>query len=73
MPGVHFIFATVDRELKSEEVDGLCEKYFELHRKIALPDEALFVDLRPAFSTPLADITPETFVGVPIGYTPTTI
>lgn len=58
--------------MSTEELSGLCEKYFELHTKITLPGEALFVDLRPAFSTPLRDIAPATFVGVPIGYTPTT-
>ena len=37
----------------------LTKKYSEKHHELTLPGDWLFVDLRPAFKKPLADITPE--------------
>ena len=56
--------------MNGEEIEELCEKYMQRHREITLPDEALFVDLRPAFSVPLSDVTPKTMIGVPVGWNP---
>jgi hypothetical protein len=70
MPGVHFIFASVGRSLEDQEVAELCVRYFGMHQNVTYVNEALFVDLRPAFSVPLSEITPETFLRVPINYTP---
>jgi hypothetical protein len=68
--GVHFIFASLERELTGEEFEMLCERYLKKHQEITLSKQALFVDLSPAFEIPLADVTPKTFLGVPQGYTP---
>jgi hypothetical protein len=59
MPGVDFTFASLDRHLSGEECEELAAKYFETHQKTTLPGEALFVDLRPAFQKPLAEVTPK--------------
>ena len=66
--GVHYIFVSVNRELLGKECAELCEKYFETHKQITLPGEALWVDLRPAFRTPLASVTPK-FLSVGKDYT----
>jgi hypothetical protein len=34
-------------------------QYFEEHKKMILPGEALIVDVRPTFRKPLADVTPQ--------------
>jgi hypothetical protein len=70
MKGVNFIFASFERAVAADECEELCKAYFEKHREIALPGEALWVDLRPAFAKPLRDVTPKTFFSVPMGYTP---
>jgi len=54
--------------LSGEECHELAEKYFETHKGMTLPGQALRVDLRPAFRKPLADVTPK-FRAVSIGYT----
>ena len=69
---VHFIFASSVRAVDGQEFQELCAKYFEIHQKVTLDGEALWVDLRPAFSVPLHDVTPKTFLSVPVGYTPPT-
>jgi hypothetical protein len=68
-PGVHFIFLTENRKPTSHEALDLTEKYFGVHLKRTQASEALLVDLRPAFSVPLSDVTPK-FEVVPIDYTP---
>jgi hypothetical protein len=62
MKGMDYIFLSLDRELTGEECEELAVKYFEDHRKMTLPGEALIVDLRPAFRKPLADVTPQLHV-----------
>jgi hypothetical protein len=57
--GVDYIFASLDRHLSGEECDDLAKKYFETHKQMTLPGQALLVDLRPAFRKPLADIMPK--------------
>ena|ERR1700730_11495893 len=59
--GVHFIFVTIKRRVSGQEFAELCEKYFEVHQNITRPGEALWVDLRPAFSVLLPDVTPKHF------------
>jgi hypothetical protein len=59
---------SLDRNLSGEECHELAEKYFETHKGMTLPGQALRVDLRPAFRKPLADVTPK-FRAVSIGYT----
>jgi hypothetical protein len=59
MPGVDYTFASLVRHLSGEECTELAAEYFETHRDTTLPGEALFVDLRPAFQKPLADVTPK--------------
>jgi hypothetical protein len=56
--GMHFIFVTEDEF--QEDLGGLYEEYFEAHKRIAIPQQALLVDLRgkkPRLQS------------VPIGYT----
>ena len=55
----NYIFLSFDRELTSEECHKLAVQYFEEHKKMTLPGEALIVDVRPAFRKPLADVTPQ--------------
>jgi hypothetical protein len=57
--------ANVERKKECHE---LAEKYFETHKQMTLPGQALRVDLRPAFRKPLADVVPK-FRAVSIGYT----
>ena len=58
--GVDYIFLSLDRELSGEECEELAKKYFESHHQpLTLPRKALIVDLRPAFRTPLSDVTPQ--------------
>lgn len=57
LPGVDYTFASLDRNLTGEECETFAQKYFHEHKRMTLPGEALFVDLRPAFRKPLADIT----------------
>ena len=57
--GVDYIFVSFDRSLPGEECQQLAEKYFETHKQMTLPGEALLVDLRPAFRESLADVTPK--------------
>ena len=57
--GVHFIFASVDRPLLGDECNDLAEKYFETHKRMTLPGQALLVDLRPAFREPLVSVLPQ--------------
>ena len=59
MEGVDYIFASLDRPLSGEECDDLAKKYFETHKQMTVSGQALFVDLRPAFRKPLANVTPE--------------
>jgi hypothetical protein len=68
LKGVDYIFVSFDRSLSGEECHELAEKYFETHKGMTLPGQALRVDLRPAFGKPLADVTPK-FRAVSIGYT----
>ena len=68
MEGVDYIFVSLDRPLSGEECDDLAKKYFETHKQMTLPGQALFVDLRPAFRKPLADVTPK-FRAVSKGHT----
>jgi hypothetical protein len=56
---VHDIFASLDRPLTGDECDELCVEYFATNNQMTLPGQALFVDLRPAFRVPLADVTPQ--------------
>ena len=58
LKGVDYIFVSLDRNLSGEECHELAEKYFETHKGMTLPGQALRVDLRPAFRKPLADVTP---------------
>ena len=58
LKGVDYIFVSFDRNLSGEECHELAEKYFETHKGMTLPGQALRVDLRPAFRKPLADVTP---------------
>ena len=55
----NYIFASLDRKLSSHESMELTKKYSEKHHELTLSGDWLFVDLRPAFKKPLADITPE--------------
>jgi hypothetical protein len=57
--GTNYIFLSLDRELTGEECHKLAVQYFEEHRKMTLPGEALIVDVRPAFRKPLVDVTPQ--------------
>ena len=57
LKGVDYIFVSLDRNLSGEECHELAEKYFETHKGMTLPGQALRVDLRPAFRKPLADVT----------------
>jgi hypothetical protein len=60
IPGVDYVFASLDRKLSSEECLALHVKYFESHHKPSVQHGwALFVDLRPAFRKPLDDVTPK--------------
>jgi hypothetical protein len=59
MPGVDYTFASLVRHLSGDECKELAAEYFEKHRDTTLPGETLFVDLRPAFQKPLADVTPK--------------
>ena len=63
MPGVYYTFASLDRNLTGEECETLAKKYFDEHKRTTLPGQKLFVDLRPAFQKPLAEITPKFFTG----------
>ena len=66
LQGNHFMFATEVRKLTDEEAKKLCEKYVIVHRyRMVRPNEALFVDLRPAFSIPLNDVEPKESFPVP--------
>jgi hypothetical protein len=58
-PGLAYVFATLDKRPSLEECLALHVKYFESHHKPLVPyGQVLFVDLRPAFRKPLADVTP---------------
>jgi hypothetical protein len=57
--GVHYIFASLERPLSDGECESLGEKYFETHKRMTLPGQVLFVDLRPAFRKPLTDVEPQ--------------
>jgi hypothetical protein len=57
--GTNYIFLSFDRELTREECHKLAVQYFEEHKQMTLPGEALIVDVRPAFRKPLADVTPQ--------------
>ena len=58
--GVDYLFLSLDREVSGEECDELHQKYFESHhQRLTAHGWALFVDLRPVFRKPLADVTPE--------------
>jgi hypothetical protein len=68
--GMHFIFLSLDRNAEGIECEKLTIKYFAAHQNLTLPNRALLVDLRPAFSVPLSDnLEPKTVVAVPIDYT----
>jgi len=54
-----YIFLSLDRGLTGEECHKLAVQYFEEHKKMTLPGEALIVDVRPAFRKLLADVTPQ--------------
>jgi hypothetical protein len=68
LKGVDYIFVSLDRNLSGEECHELAEKYFETHKAMTLPGQALRVDLRPAFWKLLVDVTPK-FRAVSIGHT----
>ena len=68
LKGVDYIFVPLERNLSGEECHELAEKYFETHKRMTLPGQALRVDLRPAFWKPLADVTPK-FLAVSNGHT----
>ena len=70
MPGVHLIFASTERPVNGQEIEELCEKCMQRHREITLADRRFLLIYRPAFSVPLSDVTPETMIGVPIGWNP---
>jgi hypothetical protein len=57
--GTNYIFLSFDREPTAAECHKLAVQYFEEHKKMTLPEEALIVDVRPAFRKPLANVTPE--------------
>ena len=57
--GTNYIFLSLDRELTSEECHKLAVQYFEEHKKMTLPREALIVDVRPAFRKALVDVRPQ--------------
>ena len=57
--GTNYIFLSLDRELTGEECHKLAVQYFEEHKQMTLPGEALIIDVRPAFRKPLADVTPQ--------------
>jgi hypothetical protein len=60
------MFATQVRKLTDQEAKQLCERYVILHRyRMVRPNEALFVDLRPAFSIPLSNVNPKESFAVP--------
>src|SRR4029453_16446544 len=59
LKGVDYIFVSLDRNLSGEECHELAEKYFETHKGMTLPGQALRVVLRPAFRKPLVDVTPK--------------
>jgi len=65
LQGNHFMFATEARRLTDQEAKQLCERYKIDHSKRVQPGEALFVDLRPAFSIPLCDVEPKESFPVP--------
>jgi len=56
---VHYIFASLDRPLLGDECHDLAQKYSAIHKRMISPGEALFVDLRPAFREPLAQVLPQ--------------
>ncbi len=65
-----FIFVTNGREVLLEEAMELCKKYMDKHFEVTQHGEALFVDLRPAFDSPLQSVTPKTILSVPKDYIP---
>ena len=66
LEGNYFMFATQVRKLTDEEAKQLCERYVLDHRvRVVRPHEALFVDLRPAFSIALSDVEPRGSFAVP--------
>jgi hypothetical protein len=68
-PGVHYVFMSLRRTVSKEECEALYKKYSETHQKGALPGEALWVDLRPAFQKPLSDVTSIFRLGPIVGET----
>jgi hypothetical protein len=63
--GEVYYFVTSGREPSYEEVEEFFVKYFDEHKKRVMPGKALQVDLRPAFSVPLGEITDVKFLSVP--------
>ena len=57
--GTNYIFLSLGRELTGEECHKLAVQYFEEHKNMTLPGEALIVDVRPAFRKPLANVIPQ--------------
>jgi hypothetical protein len=64
-----YIFTTLERKLNGQECEALCEKYFQKHKDLTIPGEALWVDLRPAFEKPLDQIVPNGILAVPLDFT----
>jgi hypothetical protein len=50
-----------DRRMTADSavVSASAVQYFDEHKNMTLPGEALIVDVRPAFRKPLADVTPQ--------------
>jgi hypothetical protein len=65
--GIHFILLSNSRPVE-DEIPDLCGRLYKRHLAIALPGQALWVDLRPAFEKPVGDINSLTCFSVPLGY-----
>jgi hypothetical protein len=66
MPGQAFVFLTLGRPVSHDELEDLCVKYFDEHKYRTKAGEALEVDLRPAFQSPISDVTDVQFRSVPL-------
>jgi hypothetical protein len=65
MPGMQFIFLSYDRHVEQDEAKTLCERYFDTHKSATLPNEALEVDLSPAYEIPITGVSRPRFAPVP--------
>jgi hypothetical protein len=58
--GVDYLFCPSIEKSRAKNATNFTRRYFESHhQRLTAHGWALFVDLRPAFRKPLADVTPE--------------